>query len=50
MYLEYVRATNTSVFVLTVSTNNIPYTIQYIVCFDLRVDSVNKQHSMYNTQ
>ena len=30
MYVEYVRARNTSVFVSTVSTNNITYTIQYI--------------------
>ena len=46
MYVEYVRATNTSVFVSTVSTNKIAYTIQYIVCFDLCVD---KQHSIHNS-
>ena len=40
------RATNTSVFVLT---NNIAYTIQCIACFDLCVDSVDKQHSIHNT-
>ena len=37
MYVEYVRATNTSVIMSTVSTNNIAYTIQYIACFDLCV-------------
>ena len=50
MYVEYVRATNTSVFVSTVAANNIAYTIQYIVCFDLCVESVDKQHSIHNTQ
>ena len=32
-----------------VSTNNIAYTIQYIVCFDLCVNSVDKQHSIHNS-
>ena len=50
MYVEYVRATNTSVFVSTVSAHNIAYTIQYIVCFDLCVESVDKRHSIHNTQ
>ena len=49
MYVEYVRATNTSIFVSTVSTKNIAYTIQCIACFDLCVDSVDKQHSIHNT-
>ena len=42
MYVEYVRATNTSVFMSTVLTNNIAYTIQCIACFDFCVNSVNK--------
>ena len=49
MYVEYVRATNTSVFVSTVSTNNKAYTIQCIACFDLCVDSVDKKYSIHNT-
>ena len=49
MYVEYFRATNTSVFVSTVLTNNIAHTIQCIACFDVCVDSVNKQHSIHNT-
>ena len=34
---------------LTVSTNNIAYTIQCIASFDLHVDSVDKQHTIHNT-
>ena len=49
MYVEYVRATNAIVFVSTVSTNNIAYTIQCTACFGLCVSSVNKQHSIHNT-
>ena len=48
MYVEYVRAINTSVFVSTVLTNNIAYTIQCITYFDLCVDSVDKKHSIHN--
>ena len=33
--------------VSTVLTNNIVYTIQCIGCFDLCIDSVNKQHSIH---
>ena len=49
MYVEYVRATNTSVFVSTVLTKDMAYTIQFIACFDLCVDSVDKEHSIHNT-
>ena len=49
MYVEYVRATNTSVFASTVSTNNIEYTIQCIECFDLCVDSADKKHGIHKT-
>ena len=51
MYVEYVRATNTSVFVSTVSTNNIAYTIHnniaLIFCIGC-LDMPFNVHSNYN--
>ena len=51
MYVEYVRATNTSVFVSTVSTKNIVYTIHnsiaLIFCIDC-LDMLFNVHSNYN--
>ena len=41
------NALHVLIFVLTVSTNNIAYTIQCIGCFDLCIDSVDKQHSIH---
>ena len=42
------NALHALIFVSTVSTNNIAYTIQYIACFDLCIDSVDKQHMQSN--
>ena len=36
------------IFVLTVLTNNIEYTIQCIACFDIHIDSVDKQYIQLN--
>ena len=41
------NALHALIFVLTVSTNNIAYTIQCIGCFDLCMESVDKQHSIH---
>ena len=51
MYVEYVRATNTSIFVLTVSTNNIAYTIHNSIALIFSIDCLDMPfnvHSNYN--
>ena len=40
------NALHALIFVATVSTNNIAYTIQCIRYFDLCIDSVNKQYTI----
>ena len=41
------NALHALIFISTVSTNNIAYTIQCIGCFDLLINSVDKQHSIH---
>ena len=40
------NALHALIFISTVLTNNIAYTIQCIGCFDLCIDSVNKKYTI----
>ena len=47
MYVECVRATNTSVFVLTASTNNIAYTVHNSIALIFCIDCLDMPFNVH---
>ena len=47
MYVEYVRATNTSIFVSTVSTKNIAYTIHNSIALIFSIDCLDMPFNVH---